>query len=390
MNKIVILASWYPSRVNFLDGDFVERHAKSIALKNDVIVLFVSKDLQLSNNIYDFEYKEKDGVKVYSAFYKEFDSRFSILRKIVSQFRYLSCFHQLFTRLEGTHGKPGFIHLYIPFKAGIYALYLHFFKKYKYVISEQHSYYMPASNGFEKNSFFTKWLIKKIFEKSSAVHTVSTSLGETLIKKNIIKNEFTVIPNVVDTHIFYAKENEDHKVITRFVTITGNVYHKNSDGIIRAIKKVSEKRKDYELDIIGPGVEDLKILTNKLDLSKFINFYGAVNYEKVAQIISRADAMIFFTRYETFGCVIIEANACGLPVIASDLAVTRENITEGFNGIFVTSEDENELSEKIIWLMNNKTKFDKNKIAFATRNKFNYEEISNQFEMFYNNAFKKI
>lgn len=387
MNKILFLASWYPSRVNFLNGDFVERHAKAIALKNDVTVLFVSKDLQLKNKIYDFEYEEKDKVKVYKAFYKEFDSRFLILRKIVSQFQYLRCFHQLFIRVTSEHGKPDFIHLYIPFKAGVYALYLHFFKKYKYVISEQHSYYMPASNGYEKNSFFTKWLIKKIFQKSSAMHTVSKSLGEALIEKNIIKNNFMVIPNVVNTNIFYLKEKADESVATRFVTITGNVYHKNTDGIIRAFKKVLNKRGDFKLDVVGPGTEDLKLLAEKKGLSDHIFFHGAVSYENVAQINSFADAMIFFTRYETFGCVIIEANACGLPVIASDLPVIRENIIEGFNGVFVRSEDEDELAEKILWYMNHKDNFDKQKIAFFTKNKFNYEAVSNQFNEFYKKVF---
>jgi glycosyltransferase involved in cell wall biosynthesis len=389
MNKIVFLASWYPSRINFLNGDFVERHAKSIALKNDVTVLFVSKDLQLKNSIYDFEFEEKEKVKVYRAFYKEFNSKFLILRKIVSQFRYLKCFHKLFTRAVHTHGKPDFIHLYIPFKAGVYALYLHFFKKYKYIISEQHSYYMPASNGYEKNSFFTKWLIKKIFEKSVAVHTVSKSLGKILIEKNIIKNDFKVIPNVVDTDIFYPIENAKQEAITRYVTITGNVYHKNTDGILRALKKVLSQKENFKLDVIGPATADLKLLAKESGLSDHVFFHGAVTYQNVAQIISCAEAMIFFTRYETFGCVIIEAHACGLPVIASDLPVIRENIAEGFNGIFVRSEDEDALAEKILWYMDHKDNFDKQKIASFTRNKFNYGAVSSQFDQFYKEAFSK-
>lgn len=87
MDKLLILASWYPSRVDFLNGDFVERHAKAIALKFDVTVIFISKDHELKDQVYDFEFEEKDNVKSYKGFYKDFNSRFSFVRKIVSQYR---------------------------------------------------------------------------------------------------------------------------------------------------------------------------------------------------------------------------------------------------------------------------------------------------------------
>ena len=388
MDKILFLASWYPSRVDFLNGDFVERHAKAIALLYDVSVIFVSKDLKLKNKVYDFEYEEKDNVKVYKGFYKEYNSNFSIIRKTVSQFRYLRCCHQLYRHVTKKEGKPDFVHLYIPMKAGVYALYLKVFKNLKYVVSEQHSYYMPASNGYEKNSFATKTLIRFIFKNASAVHTVSRSLGDILMKKNIIKKNSTVIPNVVNIEIFKPQAKKSQRLFTRFVTITGNVYHKNTDGIIRAFKKVLNKKNNFTLDIIGPYPGKLKTLASNSGLNDHINFYGAVSYQKVAQIMSANDAMIFFTRYETFGCVIIEANACGLPVIASDLPVIRENISEGFNGIFVQSENENELAEKIIWYMENKDKFDPGTIASFTANKFNYRKISEEFDGFYKTAFE--
>ena len=388
MDKILFLASWYPSRVDFLNGDFVERHAKAIALLHDVTVIFVSKDLELKNKIYDFEYEGKDNVKIYKGFYKEYNSAFSVIRKAVSQFRYFKCCHKLYREVAQKEGKPDFVHLYIPMKAGIYALYLKFFKNLKYVVSEQHSYYMPESNGYEKNSFLTKALIKFIFRNAVAVHTVSKSLGEILIKKNIIERNFTVIPNVVNTEIFKPQPKDFSESFTSFVTITGNVFHKNTDGIIRSLKKVLHKRSDFTLDVIGPHAEELKTLAFSSGLNDHINFHGAVSYKKVAEIMLANDALIFFTRYETFGCVIIEANACGLTVIASDLPVIRENISEGFNGLFVQPENENELAEKIIWYMGNKDKFDPNTIASFTANKFNYRKISEQFDEFYKAPFE--
>jgi len=389
MDKLLILASWYPSRVDFLNGDFVERHAKAIALNRDVSVIFISKDHELKDNVYDFEFEEKDNVKTYKGFYKESNFGSSLIRKIISQYRYFKSLNHLFRTYISNEGKQGFIHLYIPMKAGIYALYLKFFKQIKYVVSEQHSYYMPASGGYDKISILEKWLIKRIFRNASAVHTVSKSLGEVLQQKKILAGDFTVIPNVVNVEIFQPGKETNNTTKTKFVTITGNVFHKNTDGIIRALKIVSGKRNDFSLDIIGPYENSLKELAAESGILKFSNFHGAVSYEKVAEIMANCDAMIFFTRYETFGCVIIEANACGLPVIASGLPVTRENITEGLNGVFVTSENEEQLAEKIVWFMDHKNQFDRNHIAKMSREKFNYQKISDQFEDFYQKALEQ-
>lgn len=384
MSKVLFLASWYPSKVDFLNGDFVERHAEAIALKNDVNVIFVCKDPLLKKEKFNFEYKENGRLKVYKGYYKESESRFDFIRKIISQYRYFKCLHKLYIIQLPNQGKPDLVHLCIPLKAGPFALYLKFFKNLKYVISEHQSYYMPASGIYDKQNFLTQWLTKLIFKHASCIHTVSKALGKILTEKNIIKKNYVVIPNVVNTNIFYPSEiytQDNH-----FVTITGNVFHKNTDGILRAFNRVLKKRTDFKLFVVGPYKNSLKEMAAEMGLASHTQFLGAVPYHEVANINRQCTAMIFFTRYETFGCVIIEANACGLPVIASDLEVVRANIEENINGIFITSEDEDGLSKKILWYMDHKNNFNRNGIASFAKKNFNYEEISKQFDEFYKNA----
>ncbi len=387
MNKIVFLASWYPGRVDFLSGDFVERHVKAISLKNEVTVIFVCKDPSLKEKIFDIEFNENGNLKVYKYYYKESENQFSLVRKIISQFRYFKGIHKIYSKEILKNGKPDLVHLYIPLKAGIYALYLNLIRNTKYVVSEQSSFYMPASGLYEKKSFFSKWIIKLIFKRASAIHTVSQALGNVLTERKLISDNFHVIANVVDTKIFYPSKIANYS--NHFVTITGNVFHKNTDGIFRSLKKVSEKRNDFKLFVVGPYKENLKALANKTGLGNHIIFCGALPYGEVAEINRHCSAMIFFTRYETFGCVIIEANACGLPVIASDLPVIRENIEENINGIFVKPEDEDDLSKKLLWFMDHKNQFNKDEIAFVAKNKFNYKVISDQFDEFYKNSINK-
>lgn len=69
MNKILFLASWYPSRVNAFDGDFIERHAKSISLYNKVYVIYVVKDQNIKDGKIAIEKETSGNLVTYKAYY---------------------------------------------------------------------------------------------------------------------------------------------------------------------------------------------------------------------------------------------------------------------------------------------------------------------------------
>ena len=104
--------------------------------------------------------------------------------------------------------------------------------------------------------------------------------------------------------------------------------------------------------------------------------------------MQQSDVFVLFTRYETFGCVIIEANACGLPIIVSELEVTREIVSENINGLFVKSEDIADLANKILYMIKNVGKFDPNAISIQTRNRYNYEKVGCRFVEWYQELLK--
>ena len=141
---------------------------------------------------------------------------------------------------------------------------------------------------------------------------------------------------------------------------------------------------NFILNLVGPLPDAIKKLINELGLEKHVITWQERNYQEVADIMQQSDVFVFFTRYETFGCVIIEANACGLPVIISDLEVTRELVSEKDNGLFVKSEDVKDLSEKILYMIDHLDNFDPIAISLQTRKKFNYEKIGKQFIDWYN------
>ena len=86
-----------------------------------------------------------------------------------------------------------------------------------------------------------------------------------------------------------------------------------------------------------------------------------------------ADALILYSRYETFGCVLIEANACGIPVIVSDIEVMHENVKAGVNGLFAENENFRKLADQIIYYLESKDSFQRGKIAAHTIAHYSYE-----------------
>jgi glycosyltransferase involved in cell wall biosynthesis len=84
--------------------------------------------------------------------------------------------------------------------------------------------------------------------------------------------------------------------------------------------------------------------------------------------MQQADAFVMFSRYENLPCVLIEAMACGLPVISSNVGGIPE-IVHDFNGRLVDSEDEEGLADRLKELIEENEHFDREKIRnFAVEN----------------------
>ncbi len=84
-------------------------------------------------------------------------------------------------------------------------------------------------------------------------------------------------------------------------------------------------------------------------------FTGYLTGEELAKAYASADIFVFPSTTDTFGNVIIEAQACGLPVIVSDLGGPKELVSHGLDGLITKSHDVEEFVSAIRSLVNNPT-----------------------------------
>jgi glycosyltransferase involved in cell wall biosynthesis len=119
--------------------------------------------------------------------------------------------------------------------------------------------------------------------------------------------------------------------VTRpFVVFVSSLWpYKNCDGLLRAWAQARSQLHGRQLAIVGPGRDEqytaaLHTLAAELGISEDVVFVGGVPLDVTADFYRAADALVYPSFNETFGLPILEAMACGCPVVTSDVSAMPE------------------------------------------------------------------
>lgn len=377
--KILWLASWYPSDLFPFDGDFIQRQARAVSLFCDIEVIHVVKDTDAvyTKNVHETTIRS-NRLTEKIIYYKPLQTSFGLLNRFLSTLQYRRLYRKAVKKYMADNGRPGFVHLQIAMKAGLTALWIK--RKYKipYVLSEQWTGYLEnARPNIKDFNFIYQYYWRKIIRQAAASTFVSELLKNRLVNLYKINNTF-VIPNVVDTGLFFPRQQEAADDQLHLIHISTMVYQKNTEGILEALSMLKNEC-PFTMHLYGTINPALERLILQLQLQDHVFVKGEVSHALLSEAIRQADALVLYSRYETFGCVLIEANASGVPVIVSDLEVFHEIVQDGVNGIFVEGEHPRALAEKIKQFAKQKDNFDQNLIARTTAAKYNYERVGQQF-----------
>lgn len=385
MNKNILwLPGWYPNILSPYDGDFIQRHARAAALFQKVTVIYIKKDEKgMVTQNKKIITSSQHNVNEIIVFYRPVKTGIKFLDRLFSAIKYKKTYREVLSNYIKETGKPDLVHVHVALKAGIQALWLKKIFNIPFVLTEHWTGYLPeAKFGLKDLSIFQKQTIQKIFKASNKITVVSDVLGKAISKQFDI-SEYTILPNVVDTSVFFPEDHPENSPV-QFIHISSLQYQKNISAIIEAFVLIKKKGYVFRLLIYGPAASGLKQLAKK-DLGESIQFKNEVPQTELAPSLRTSDALILYSHYETFGCVVIEANACGIPAILSNLSVFKEYIKEYENGIFVTPDNPAELANKIEDFILGKYKFNKQSIAEKAAKDFNYQTIGSQFAAIYEN-----
>lgn len=386
--NILFLSSWYPNRVLPTNGNFVQKHAEAVALKSNVIALFVCSDTSCKKTIEVTEQTINNvfTIIVYYKKEKHFIPVFSFVQKC---FRYVRAYSRGFKIVRKHFKRIDLVHHNILYPTGIIALYLNYFKRIPYVVTEHWTGYLPASNIYK--GFLRKTITKKIANKASYLIPVSKDL-QTAMEHHGFKSNYSIIPNVADVKLFYPLSTKSNNGKIKLLHIsTLNDVQKNISGMLRTIAKLSEQRTDFEMWFIGDGdtAPHIKKAMEQGIYNSTVFFDGTKTISEVADIMRNADCFVLFSNYENLPCVMIEALASGIPIVATAIGGIPEHI-DSISGILVEPGDEEELLNSLNKIFENirAGKYDAQQLSNYAKANFSYEKVSEQFHMLYQKVLK--
>ncbi len=198
------------------------------------------------------------------------------------------------------------------------------------------------------------------------------------------------IPDGVDESRFYPMNL--NRIPSSLLFLGRLEKRKGIDFLIRAIPMVKDRLNDIQLFIGGGGVllSFLEDFIKQNNLEDNVRLLGTVDDSSLNEWYNRVSAVIVPSVFEGFGLTVIEAMACGTPVIATDVDALRDVIEDGVNGFLVPYNDVEALSEKILYLLKNKS--EQSKFSLNGQKKvqtvYNWSNISQDILRVYGYVFK--
>jgi glycosyltransferase involved in cell wall biosynthesis len=154
---------------------------------------------------------------------------------------------------------------------------------------------------------------------------------------NVDPRKLKLIYEAVDHDLFRPGDADEaraivasHGVTKPFALFVSSLWpYKNCDGLLRAWALARGKLGDRQLAIVGPGrdekyVAQLHSLAAELGISADVVFVGGVPLEETVAFYRAADIFVYPSHNETFGLPILEAMACGCPVVTSNTSAMPE------------------------------------------------------------------
>lgn len=271
------------------------------------------------------------------------------------------------------------VHLH---SANIAMIVLPLCKKYNIPIRILHSHSTKYSDNFIKS--IRNYIIElPMFNYTTHLLACSETSGQFLFKNR----NYEVIYNGIDTNKFNynPKSKKNDKLIIGHV---GNfVPVKNHDYLIQIFNELCKSDNRYELWLFGDGPtrKNIEMKVKKLRLDNKVKFFGRV--PDMQKYYNEMDLFLLPSLYEGFPVAAMEAQAHGLPVIAS------KNVTKEINfygdDIFLSIKD-NDIKFWVNAIKNIKISNKKKKAIAFKNSKFNIKNTTQNLEQFYNNCINQL
>jgi glycosyltransferase involved in cell wall biosynthesis/O-antigen/teichoic acid export membrane protein len=358
-NLRILIFNWRDTKHVWAGGAEVYVHelAKNWVKFGHQVTIFCGNDYKCSN------YEIIDGVKIYRK-----GGFFTVY--LWAAIYYLIKFRGKFDVIvDSENGIPFFTPLYSRIPKFLLIHHVH-----QNVFREQ----LPFP--LAQIAMFLESKVMPFLYRGQKIITVSNSSRNDIIRLKIGKKENISIVNPGINPTSFHKSPKSRT--PNFIYLGRLRPYKNIDIAIKSVAKLIKKYPNLKLNIAGWGenIDELKKLSHKLEIEKSVIFLEKVSEKDKINLLGKSWAMIQPSSFEGWGITVIEANACGTPVIASNVVGLRDSVINKKTGLLVQVKNIDQLSKTIEKLIKNKKiRQELSSQALLWANRFNWEEKSREF-----------
>jgi glycosyltransferase involved in cell wall biosynthesis len=371
--KILFITAWYPTKQNPVSGIFIQEHAKAVAVFGDeIIIIHSERGKTHTKGPYEFSDTLENGIRTIRISY--FHSPFRLINYLI----YLWSILKVSQKLIRGGFRPEVIHAHI-YSAGVPAVIIGRLYGIPVVISEHWS-------GFplRELTLMEKTMARFAMNHAQWILPVSHNLQKG-IEAYGIRGRFKVIPNVVDTALFYPRKNDQKDIDKKRILFVGLLNPiKGMPYLFKALAQLRKKQYDWQLDIVGDGPARMEYehLVADMGLADKVIFHGFRSKKEVAGFMRKADLFVLPSLFETFSIVTAEALATGIPVLATSCGGPEEFITNDV-GLIVPPGDTEALSNGLDYMLNHLRNYASGQISLYATERFGFERIGKQLHTIY-------
>lgn len=370
--KVVVLPSWYPSKSNDLAGIFIKEQVKY--LMESGVSCAVLKSEQSYNQIFSraeiFNCIE-DGIEVFRLY------GFCPPKLNLTLLQYWAKTQlNLFEAYVEKYDFPDIVHAH-SFISGAFGVLIKEKFNIPLVLTEHHQSLLWENKKRRYCKFYSF-----VYNKADKLIAVSNELKRGM--SEFTSNSIDVIPNLVDTQLFKKKDQNEY--VASVILAVGHFDdNKHFSSLIEVMPTILQQSKvNIKLKLVGNG-PNLRLFKNRikeLSIEGHVSLEsGIFSKEKLRSYYEEADVCCLPSKHETFGMVLIEALACGVPVIASG-GGPRDIINEK-NGIYLEEVTKGNLSSAILNVLDNKENYNADWISNDVEKRFGKDKVISQIVKVY-------
>ena len=184
---------------------------------------------------------------------------------------------------------------------------------------------------------------QKELELADKIICVSELARRSYIDAGVNADHIVVNPVGCDVTTFSLGGGLVRSGAPKFVFVGIPVYHKGFDLLTTSYDRLLADFPDAELHVVGDAG-----LAGRRSPDKSIRIHGKMSHDQLSKLLAQMDCLVLPSRLESFGMVVVEALAAGVPVIVSDHAGASEAIRENENGWVVPADDIEALYQRMV------------------------------------------